>query len=584
MGAVNSRADVPMSRGEQVARRPPPMSDIVTVEDLRKVYASGFEALKGVSLSIREGELLALLGPNGAGKTTLISAICGLVTPSGGRVAIGGHDIQTDYRRARALVGLVPQDISLEPFERVINTVRFSRGLFGKPRDDAHLERVLKQLSLWDKRDSKVVELSGGMKRRVLIAKALSHEPRVLFLDEPTAGVDVELRKGMWETMRQLKAEGVTIILTTHYIEEAEAMADRIGVIDKGRILLVEDKAALMTRMGRKQMTIELHQAITAVPPSLSRHGLEIADEGRTLVYTYDTKGERTGITRFSPTSRRRGSCCATCRPGRARSRTSSWASGGRAMNWQAIRAIYVFEMSRTFRTLLQSVVSPVVSTSLYFVVFGAAIGSRIQEVDGVSYGAFIVPGLIMLSVMMQAVSNASFGIYFPKFIGTIFELLSAPVNFIEIVIGYVGAAATKSLIIGLIILATSFLFVDLRIQHPIIMLGFLVLTCLSFSLLGFIIGIWARNFEQLQLVPLLVVTPLVFLGGSFYSITMLPPVWQTITLFNPVVYLVSGFRWSFFGLSDVPVGLSLLAILGFTGLCLAAIWWIFRTGWRLRA
>ena len=252
-------------------------------------------------------------------------------------------------------------------------------------------------------------------------------------------------------------------------------------------------------------------------------------------------------------------------------------------MNWQAIRAIYVFEMSRTFRTLLQSVVSPVVSTSLYFVVFGAAIGSRIEEVDGVSYGAFIVPGLIMLSVMMQAVSNASFGIYFPKFIGTIFELLSAPVNFIEIVIGYVGAAATKSLMIGLIILATSFLFVDLHIRHPFVMLGFLVLTCLSFSLLGFIIGIWARNFEQLQLVPLLVVTPLVFLGGSFYSISMLPPVWQTITLFNPVVYLVSGFRWSFFGLADVPVGLSLLAIAGFTGLCLAAIWWIFRTGWRLR-
>ncbi len=252
-------------------------------------------------------------------------------------------------------------------------------------------------------------------------------------------------------------------------------------------------------------------------------------------------------------------------------------------MNWQAIRAIYVFEMSRTFRTLLQSVVSPVVSTALYFVVFGAAIGSRIEEVDGISYGAFIVPGLIMLSVMMQAVSNASFGIYFPKFIGTIFELLSAPVNFIEIVIGYVGAAATKSLMIGLIILATSFLFVDLHIQHPVVMLGFLTLTCLSFSLLGFIIGIWARNFEQLQLVPLLVVTPLVFLGGSFYSISMLPPVWQTITLFNPVVYLVSGFRWSFFGMADVPVGLSLLAILGFTGLCLAAIWWIFRSGWRLR-
>ncbi len=253
-------------------------------------------------------------------------------------------------------------------------------------------------------------------------------------------------------------------------------------------------------------------------------------------------------------------------------------------MNWQAILAIYRFEMARTLRTLWQSVVSPVVSTSLYFVVFGAAIGSRIDEVEGVSYGAFIVPGLIMFSVMIQSVSNASFGIYFPKFIGTIYELLSAPVNFIEIVIGYVGAAATKSFVIGLIILATSYLFVPISIAHPLVMLGMLVLTCLSFSLLGFIIGIWAQNFEQLQLVPLLIITPLVFLGGSFYSITMLPPFWQAVTLINPVVYLMSGFRWSFFGLADVPVGISLLAIAGFTLLCLATIWWIFRTGYRIRA
>jgi len=252
-------------------------------------------------------------------------------------------------------------------------------------------------------------------------------------------------------------------------------------------------------------------------------------------------------------------------------------------MNWQSIYAIYSFEMSRTLRTLWQSVVSPVVSTSLYFVVFGSAIGSRIAEVEGVSYGAFIVPGLIMLTVMTQSVTNASFGIYFPKFIGTIFEVLSAPISFVEVVIGYVGAAATKAFVIGLIILATSFFFVDLRIEHPFVMLVFLTLTCLSFSLLGFIIGIWARNFEQLQLVPLLIITPLVFLGGSFYSITMLPEVWQTVTLFNPVVYLVSGFRWSFFGMADVPIGLSLLAIAGFTALCLGVIWWIFRTGWRIR-
>ena len=253
-------------------------------------------------------------------------------------------------------------------------------------------------------------------------------------------------------------------------------------------------------------------------------------------------------------------------------------------MNLHAIKAIYVFEMARTFRTLLQSVVSPVLSTSLYFVVFGAAIGSRIDQVEGVSYGSFIVPGLIMLTVLTQSVTNASFGIYFPKFIGTIYELLSAPASFYEIVIGYVGAAATKAFMIGLIILATANFFVDITIQHPFWMMGFLVLTCLSFSLFGFIIGIWAQNFEQLQLVPLLVITPLVFLGGSFYSISMLPPAWQTVTLFNPVVYLVSGFRWSFFGTADVAIGWSLLAIGLFTFACLRIIAWIFRTGWRLRS
>ncbi len=252
-------------------------------------------------------------------------------------------------------------------------------------------------------------------------------------------------------------------------------------------------------------------------------------------------------------------------------------------MNWSAIRAIYVFEMARFFRTLAQSFISPVLSSSLYFVVFGAAIGSRIDEVEGVGYGAFIVPGLIMLTVMTQAISNASFGIYFPKFIGTIYELLSAPINFLEIVMGYVGAAATKALFIGIIILITAFFFVDLSIAHPLAMILFLVLTCVSFALFGFIIGIWAGNFEQLQLIPLLIVTPLVFLGGSFYSISMLPPVWQTISMFNPVVYLISGFRWAFFGVADVPIAISLLAIALFTALCLGTVGWIFKTGWRIR-
>ncbi|HJU31618.1 MAG TPA: ABC transporter permease [Hyphomicrobiaceae bacterium] len=252
-------------------------------------------------------------------------------------------------------------------------------------------------------------------------------------------------------------------------------------------------------------------------------------------------------------------------------------------MNYRAIWAIYRFEMARTGRTLLQSIVSPVISTSLYFVVFGAAIGSRITSIDGVPYGAFIVPGLVMMMLLTQSTANASFGIYFPKFVGTIYELLSAPISYLEIVVGYVGAAATKSIILGLIILATAGLFVPLRIDHPAWMVAFLILTALTFSLFGFIIGIWADGFEKLQVIPLLVITPLTFLGGSFYSINVLPPVWQTISLFNPLVYLISGFRWSFYGSADVAIGISLSMTLLFLAFCLAITWWIFRTGYRLK-
>jgi ABC-2 type transport system permease protein len=253
-------------------------------------------------------------------------------------------------------------------------------------------------------------------------------------------------------------------------------------------------------------------------------------------------------------------------------------------MNLPAIRAIYTFEMARARRTLMQSIVSPVVSTSLYFVVFGAAIGSRIAQIEGVTYGAFIVPGLIMLMLLTQSVANASFGIYFPRFTGTIYELLSAPISYLEIVIGYVGAAATKSIILGLIILATSWVFVPIRIEHPAFMIAFLVLTAVTFSLFGFILGIWADGFEKLQIVPLLIITPLTFLGGTFYSLKVLPPFWQKVTLLNPVVYLVSGFRWSFFGTADVGVGLSLAMTLLFLVICLAVIWWIFKTGYRLKS
>ncbi|WP_170474699.1 ABC transporter ATP-binding protein [Ruegeria arenilitoris] len=273
------------------------MNTILSIKDLRKSYAGGFEALKGVSLDIKEGEILALLGPNGAGKTTLISTVCGITTPTSGVVTVGGYDTQSDFRAARQMIGLVPQDIALEPFEKVWNTVRFSRGLFGYGKDNAKIEDILRKLSLWDKRRSSMKELSGGMKRRVLIAKALAHEPRVLFLDEPTAGVDVELRKDMWAIVAELKAAGVTIILTTHYIEEAEAIADRIGVIDKGELLLVQDKETLMSQMGKKQIEVTLNEPIDSIPDSLSDHRLSLNGSGDVLVFTYDTNAERTGIT-----------------------------------------------------------------------------------------------------------------------------------------------------------------------------------------------------------------------------------------------------------------------------------------------
>src|SRR5271168_470702 len=273
------------------------MTSAISISHLGKTYASGFQALKDINLDIRHGEIFALLGPNGAGKTTLISIICGIVNPTSGAVTVDGHDIVTDYRAARSLIGLVPQELTTDAFETPPATMRFSRGLFGMPADPAVIEKVLKQLSLWDKREAKIRMLSGGMKRRLMIAKALAHEPQILFLDEPTAGVDVELRKDMWQLVRELRASGVTIILTTHYIEEAEDMADRVGVINHGEIILVEDKAELMRKLGKKQLTLELRKPIAVVPPSLANYDLALSDDRNKLIYTYDTRSEHTGIT-----------------------------------------------------------------------------------------------------------------------------------------------------------------------------------------------------------------------------------------------------------------------------------------------
>ncbi|PCJ46513.1 MAG: hypothetical protein COA74_13530 [Gammaproteobacteria bacterium] len=506
------------------------MQSIISINNLSKTYDSGFHALDSINLQIQKGEIFALLGPNGAGKTTLISIICGIVNPGSGQVLVDGNDIISDFRAARSKIGLVPQELTTEAFESVFATVTFSRGLFGKSANPAYIEKILRQLSLWDKRDSRMMDLSGGMKRRVMIAKALSHEPEILFMDEPSAGVDVELRRDMWNMIRDLRDGGTTIILTTHYIEEAEEMADRIGIISQGKIILIEEKKLLMQKLGKRQLTLVLQTPIDSIPEQLSHLALELMKDGHELLYSFDTQSEDSGIA-----------------------------------------------------NLMQSVASPVLSTSLYFVVFSSAIGSRMGDIDGVSYGAFIIPGLVMLTLLSESISNASFGIFFPKYSGTIYEILSAPISSVEIVIGYVGAAATKSIVLGFLILITARFFVDYEIAHPFWMTAFLVLTAVTFSLFGFIIGIWSDNWQKLQVIPLMVVTPLAFLGGSFYSISMLPPIWQTITLFNPVVYLISGFRWSFYGTADVDIGMSVGMTLLFMSLCLVIIWWIFKTGYRLR-
>jgi ABC-2 type transport system ATP-binding protein len=273
------------------------MHPVISIKGLDKTYAGGFQALKNVDLEIRRGEIFGLLGPNGAGKTTLINIVCGIVNPTGGEVLVDGHDILAEYRKTRAMIGLVPQELPTDTFETVINTLRFSRGLFGRGPDEAHVEKVLKSLSLWDKRNAKIMQLSGGMKRRVLIAKALSHEPDILFLDEPTAGVDVELRQDMWKVVELLRQEGVTVILTTHYIEEAERLADRVGVINHGEVIIVEEKAKLMRDLGKKQLMLHLYEALEAIPPELGRYSLELSDDGYELTYTYDTRGGHTGIT-----------------------------------------------------------------------------------------------------------------------------------------------------------------------------------------------------------------------------------------------------------------------------------------------
>ena len=558
----------------------------ILINNLSKVYDNGFNALKNINLKIRKGEIFAMLGPNGAGKTTLISIICGIVNPTSGNVTVDDYDIIKDYRETRSRIGLVPQELTLEQFETVFNNVSYSRGLYGKKADPNHIEKVLKQLSLWDKKDLKLRQLSGGMKRRVLIAKALSHEPTILFLDEPTAGVDVELRKEMWQVVENLRKTGVTIILTTHYIEEAEAIADRVGVINQGEIVVVDETKELLKKMGHKKLTIDLQEKINQIPTTLQKYNLSFTPDLMSLNYTYNVQAKRTGITNLLQDLKDAGLKLKDLKTEQSTLEKIfvNLVREKMKINLYAFRAIYLHEMDRFRRTLTQSVLSPVLTTSLYFIVFGSVIGGYVEKIDGISYGSYIVPGLLMLTLLTQSISNTSFGIFFPKFNGTIYEILAAPISTLEVVLAFVGAGATKTLIVSIIIFITSLFFVDVQVKYPLLMIFLLILVAFTFALFGFLIGLMSSDFEQMSIIPTLFVTPMVFLGGSLYSLDMLPSFWQTVTYFNPVVYLINGLRFSFYGVSDFNIWISIGTMFLFLSICITVVTVLLKKGYKIKS
>ena len=558
----------------------------ILINNLSKVYDNGFNALKNINLKIRKGEIFAMLGPNGAGKTTLISIICGIVNPTSGNVSVDDYDIIKDYRETRSRIGLVPQELTLEQFETVFNNVSYSRGLYGKKADPNHIEKVLKQLSLWDKKDLKLRQLSGGMKRRVLIAKALSHEPTILFLDEPTAGVDVELRKEMWQVVENLRKTGVTIILTTHYIEEAEAIADRVGVINQGEIVVVDETKELLKKMGHKKLTIDLQEKINQIPTTLQKYNLSFTPDLMSLNYTYNVQAKQTGITNLLQDLKDAGLKLKDLKTEQSTLEKIfvNLVKEKMKINLYAFRAIYLHEMDRFRRTLTQSVLSPVLTTSLYFIVFGSVIGGYVEKIDGISYGSYIVPGLLMLTLLTQSISNTSFGIFFPKFNGTIYEILAAPISTLEVVLAFVGAGATKTLIVSIIIFITSLFFVDVQVKYPLLMIFLLILVAFTFALFGFLIGLISSDFEQMSIIPTLFVTPMVFLGGSLYSLDMLPSFWQTVTYFNPVVYLINGLRFSFYGVSDFNIWISIGTMFLFLSICITVVTVLLKKGYKIKS
>ena len=611
------------------------MIPAVRLRGATKRYGS-FTALDDVSLDIRPGEVFALLGPNGAGKTTLISLVAGTARATSGTVEVLGHDVISDYQVTRRAVGLVPQEINFDPFFTVEETLEFQAGYFGMQLPEERLVEILNALGLLDKRKSNTRALSGGMKRRMLIAKALVHRPPVLFLDEPTAGVDVELRRDLWTYVRKLADAGTTVVLTTHYLEEAEELADRIGVIKNGRLLVVERKADLMARFSQRTVRLTLERPVAALPQAVLDAGATLADEGTVIVFSpragdgvsaplaavaasglrvvdVQTREPRletviiallraqapllaaqatsAGQELHSPAS----PAPPVVEPARAQRETrqpaspaSTVAEPARAQNeiipLLGVRTLFRKEVKRFLRVPGQTLLSPLITTALYFIVFGWSLGGRLREIDGIPYIRFLVPGLVMLGVISNAFLNTSSSLFIMKLQGTMVDVLVTPLSYLEFLVAFVGAGVTRAFLVGTLTWATAALFVGAYVPHPFLALLAGALVALAFASLGLIVALWAEKFEQVNFIPTFVITPLTFLGGVFYSAAMLPPQFQVFLHLNPIYYMIEAMRYSLIGHvgASPTTGFTILALLAATMLFTALT--LLRRGYKLRS
>jgi len=578
---------------------PKDLTPAVRLRNATKRYGS-FTALDDLSLDIRRGEVFGLLGPNGAGKTTLISLVAGIARPTAGRIEVLGHDVIREYRVTRRAVGLVPQEINFDPFFTVEETLVFQAGYFG-----IHLTELLSALGLLDKRHANTRALSGGMKRRLLIAKALVHRPPVLFLDEPTAGVDVELRRDLWTYVRKLSGAGTTIVLTTHYLEEAEELADRIGVIKNGRLLVVEDKQALLARYGKRTVRFRLLEPAPEMSQRLLAAGAELHDGGQSLVLSAGAGESLVAPLRAVASAGLQVTDVQTREP-RLESvivellRDHDASHSAPAVDdvpshpvpivpadpidpTLGVRTLYRKEVKRFLRVPGQTVLSPLITTALYFLVFGYSLGGRLREVDGVPYSRFLVPGLVMLSLINNSFLNTSSSLFIMKLQGTVVDLLVTPLSYLEILAGFVGAGCTRALLVGVLTWGTAALFVGPSLPHPFLALAAALLVSACFAACGLLVALWADKFEQVNFLPTFVITPLTFLGGVFYSETMLSPRFQALLHLNPIYYLIEVMRYALIGRSHVaPVaGFGLIALLAIAMLALALE--LLRRGYKLR-